>query len=504
MQCAAAFLAELTTKESQAHERKPQKGTSRSCIGDGVGSTDLRSSFESVKIAPVPISKRAIAREWLIFILLFPLGGFTCYYLGYACSNFRTSYFGHYYFRQGHPYRADFDDFWNDVFGLANIQSLALWLIPYLGIGLLRSIAWSITTLKNTGKHEEPLKIDRPEHPQTEHVEQRVKPHPQPPIQKEQVAPDRKKQRRTVISTVLFCLSFAGFVTFAALAMPEQQVQRLTELYLKVMLGAVAVTAPFARKGHRTFASSIACTVGTLIFIGFLASARFQARSENQKLAHSVEAFSADSQHFVEQGGTTGIPKAAYTGNAQNDAVIRVMNDGVQAIFPIVQKLNNDLGALETGGDAFSQTLNADRLRKNAQIEARKRIKAQEVIANARADLKRALDEFVQGASTRYASTGHGQEIQQGIQKGLAGISSQYEEMFQLLETKAKAEFNLYEFLSTQEFTNGAVSFLNAADREKYHQLLALSESSAKDIEAFRKQAIEKAKESAKKLEALR
>lgn len=459
------------------------------------------------------VSKRAIAREWLIFLLVFPLGGFSCYYLGYAWSNFRTSYFSHSYFRQSHhSYHADFDDFWNDAFGLTNIQSLELWLIPYLAIALLRSITWSIATLKNTSKHDQPLKIDRPrseQSPQKEHVEERVKPDPQikhdkPPTQKQYVPPEQKKNRRTIISIALFCLSFFGFVSFEALVMPPRQVQPLTELYLKVMLGAVAVTAPFARKGHRTFASSIACTVVTLIFIGFLASARFQGRIENQKLARSVAAFSADYQRFVEQEGATGIPKAAYTGNAQNDAVIRVINDGFQAILPIVHKLNNDLGALETGDGAFSQTLNADQLRKNAQIEARKRIKAQKVIANARADLKRALDEFVQGASTRYASTGHGQEIQQGIQKGLVGISNQYEEMFQLLETKAKAEFNLYEFLSTQDFINGAVSFLNVADREKYRQLLALSETSAKDIEALRKQALEKAKESAKKLEDLR
>ena len=98
------------------------------------------------------ISKRAIAREWLIFLLLFPLGGFTCYYLGYAWYSFRTSSYRH--------YRAGFDDFRNDAFGLTNIQSLALWLVPYLAIGLLRSIAWAIRTLKKAGEHEEPLKID--------------------------------------------------------------------------------------------------------------------------------------------------------------------------------------------------------------------------------------------------------------------------------------------------------------------------------------------------------
>ena len=103
-------------------------------------------------------SKRAIAKEWLIFLLLFPLGGFTCYYLGYAWYNFRTSYFSQFYLTHHslRHYRQDFDDFWNDAFGLTNIQSLALWLVPYLAIGLLRSIAWAIRTLKNTGARECP------------------------------------------------------------------------------------------------------------------------------------------------------------------------------------------------------------------------------------------------------------------------------------------------------------------------------------------------------------
>jgi probable HAF family extracellular repeat protein len=34
MQCACCSLAELPAKESQTHERKPKKGTGRSCIGD--------------------------------------------------------------------------------------------------------------------------------------------------------------------------------------------------------------------------------------------------------------------------------------------------------------------------------------------------------------------------------------------------------------------------------------------------------------------------------------
>jgi len=80
----------------------------------------------------VHVSKPTMAREWLIFLPLFALGGL-------------VSFFGAYYKDTG--LSASYDAFWNDTFGLARGWSLFLWFLPYLAVTLIRSIWWSIRTL---------------------------------------------------------------------------------------------------------------------------------------------------------------------------------------------------------------------------------------------------------------------------------------------------------------------------------------------------------------------
>src|SRR5206468_288422 len=99
----------------------------------------------------MPTSKRAIAKEWLIFILLFPLGSFTCYALAYHIPFYSTfDMFAarevavKWYYHTDSP----FDAFWNDGFGLRHFETFVLWLVPYLAVGLLRSILWSFRILR--------------------------------------------------------------------------------------------------------------------------------------------------------------------------------------------------------------------------------------------------------------------------------------------------------------------------------------------------------------------
>jgi hypothetical protein len=80
----------------------------------------------------VKVSKRTVAREWVIFLLLFAVGGFVC------CS----------------VYYNRFDHFWNEGFGFHRMQGryhdwfpVFVWFVPYFGFMLIRSIWWSIKTL---------------------------------------------------------------------------------------------------------------------------------------------------------------------------------------------------------------------------------------------------------------------------------------------------------------------------------------------------------------------
>lgn len=105
------------------------------------------------------LSKHFIAREWLIFLALFPFGGVFCFWLGYHWLGFRELYFSESFLNQhssplfptsvGWQERySPFSVFWNDAFGLKNMETLLLWLIPFLVVTLLRSIAWAIKILR--------------------------------------------------------------------------------------------------------------------------------------------------------------------------------------------------------------------------------------------------------------------------------------------------------------------------------------------------------------------
>jgi hypothetical protein len=87
----------------------------------------------------VKVSKRTVAREWLIFLQLFAVGGFVCYAYCYSGSS---------------RYYNAFDRFWNDGFGFHRMHGLYhdwfpafVWFVPYLGLTLVRSVWWSIKTL---------------------------------------------------------------------------------------------------------------------------------------------------------------------------------------------------------------------------------------------------------------------------------------------------------------------------------------------------------------------
>jgi hypothetical protein len=74
------------------------------------------------------VSRLAVAREWLIFLAILPLGFVTCFFLGYyreEPSDLSRAYY-----------------FWNAHFGLGSVSSLALWFAPYLALMLVRSILW--------------------------------------------------------------------------------------------------------------------------------------------------------------------------------------------------------------------------------------------------------------------------------------------------------------------------------------------------------------------------
>lgn len=75
------------------------------------------------------MNKRTIAREWLLFLAMLPLGFPACLLLGF---------------------QSDFDYFWNWGFGFVQGWSWLLWLLPYILALLIRSIVWAIKACANS------------------------------------------------------------------------------------------------------------------------------------------------------------------------------------------------------------------------------------------------------------------------------------------------------------------------------------------------------------------
>jgi len=86
------------------------------------------------KVEILPISRQTVAREWLIFLAVLPLGFVASFFLGF-------------YREEPSDLSRAYDDFWNAHLGLGSASSLALWLAPYLALTLIRSILWSISAL---------------------------------------------------------------------------------------------------------------------------------------------------------------------------------------------------------------------------------------------------------------------------------------------------------------------------------------------------------------------
>jgi len=84
------------------------------------------------------ISKTRIAREWLIFLGTLPLGFGTCFFFKYFLS----------FWGAPAPLSNAFDGFYYDHFGLGGASSLALWFAPYVALTLIRSVLWSVSTVK--------------------------------------------------------------------------------------------------------------------------------------------------------------------------------------------------------------------------------------------------------------------------------------------------------------------------------------------------------------------
>ena len=93
------------------------------------------------------ISRRSIAREWLIFVVLFLTGGIICFSFRYYQTPYvRADAYTHLVEHLGGLQPALYS-FWNHLFGFDKFRDAILWFWPYIIITFLRSIGWAVRLL---------------------------------------------------------------------------------------------------------------------------------------------------------------------------------------------------------------------------------------------------------------------------------------------------------------------------------------------------------------------
>ncbi len=99
--------------------------------------------------------KRIAAREWLIIVLLLPVGGLCAYYWWFfnAPQEVRANFFDDLAAPNFHAKYA-FEAFWKSHFGLNHIETAWLWQLPYLTVGIIRLTMRSIRTVLRPNEHQ--------------------------------------------------------------------------------------------------------------------------------------------------------------------------------------------------------------------------------------------------------------------------------------------------------------------------------------------------------------
>jgi hypothetical protein len=299
--------------------------------------------------------------------------------------------------------------------------------------------------------------------------------------------PDKGAKLRFWISIALLLACFVMFVVAVAIISEPKRLEPLTKLFSQLVVVAAIVGFSSGRKRYGLLIFSSISTVGAL-FLAITALGVWKQQEGNKRFASTLQTFAKDAQRYAEGGGSGPLPNATLTGDPTSDEVIRCVNDAIRTVGPIFVDMNRKLTALQTPDDALKTSLSADELKQNCRTEANKRTQSRAIIAKARNDATAGLENFVATAKTRYGGGQHGQEIRSGLESGMHNAVRQWQTMFNLLDEKAKAELDLYEFLAKQEFRNGQVTFRSQAERLRYHAISAAADNAAKGLESFQNQ----------------
>jgi len=162
------------------------------------------------------------------------------------------------------------------------------------------------------------------------------------------------------------------------------------------------------------------------------------------------------------------------------------------------------LGDLETNDDAFKGVVSSKAsLKAKFDTELRKQIESERVIQKTRNDLTRAVNAFLQNVALPNVSRQQREQIRRGLEDGIkTSFNAQCEMMFTLLEKKAKAKLEAFEFLVAacdytefKEGKTGANALLfSTATRQRIDELLKRADSAAEEVNAFQKNQSENTK----------
>lgn len=277
----------------------------------------------------------------------------------------------------------------------------------------------------------------------------------------------------------------------------QNQVEALTTMVLRLAIGP-AIIAWTAKRGYKLLTFSAGYAISLAVAVYYFHAGGTQRKESNKQFATALRQFANE----AESTGKT--PSLKSTGDPVNDQILQLLSEFYQSVVPVFADMRNKLGDLETKDDAFKGVVSSKAsLKEKFEAEVRKQIESERVIQKTRNDLTHAVNAFLQNVASPNVSSQQREQIRRGLEDGIkTTFNPQCETMFTLLERKAKAKREAFEFLVAacdytefKEGKTGANALLfSTATRQRIDELLKRADSAAEEVTAFQKKQSENTK----------
>ena len=228
------------------------------------------------------------------------------------------------------------------------------------------------------------------------------------------------------------------------------------------------------------------------IFTAFMAFPRLSLKPEprSQENSAAIAANFNRLWEFAQKGDTGKAPELAATGDADTDAVFKVMRSFFQNLDLVRAKAQRELDALQKL-NALDRSVITNKGTLDAEIQ--KRIASQRIIEQLAGDTLNVL----KGARAQLEASSISQEFKRGALQAFDRIPPQFELVYGLQLKHEKAEEEFLQFMKgifdNYQWTGKKLLFGNDTNAERCKELMQSVNNADAELHAFPKQNLERA-----------